>query len=48
MLLEEDFTLYMRRLQFVINRPSPVYGSVDPEYVFAYLSILKQCVLLNN
>lgn len=38
----------MRRLAFVINKPTPVYGSKDTEQTFTYMSILKQCVLLND
>ena len=36
----------MRRVRYVITRPTPVFGKGKTDTLVTYLSILKQCVLL--
>ena len=44
MLLNDEFELLMRRLRYVIIRPTPVYDD-NIGLPLAYMSILKQVVL---
>ena len=47
MIPANEFEVYMRRLRFVITRPTPVYDK-GFKHVICSMSILKQVVLFND
>ena len=47
MLQQDEFDLLMRRLRYIITRPTPVYAD-DLEKPLTHMSILKQVVLFTD